>query len=73
MASLVEGDRHHGLRRALKNTKAEVVAKVVATGCHFRPSGRFQFSEKCRNHSAFVDRDGIEPPTQGFSVLCSTN
>ena len=20
-----------------------------------------------------VDRDGIEPPTQGFSVLCSTN
>jgi hypothetical protein len=20
-----------------------------------------------------VDRDGIEPPTQGFSVLCSTD
>ena len=21
----------------------------------------------------WVDREGIEPPTQGFSVLCSTN
>lgn len=25
------------------------------------------------SHSALVVMDGIEPPTQGFSVLCSTN
>ncbi len=24
-------------------------------------------------HRHLVDREGIEPPTQGFSVLCSTN
>ncbi len=28
-------------------------------------------SEELRKN--LVDREGIEPPTQGFSVLCSTN
>jgi hypothetical protein len=27
----------------------------------------------CANRKGVVAKDGIEPPTQGFSILCSTN
>ena len=30
-------------------------------------------TEKNISRICLVDREGIEPPTQGFSVLCSTN
>lgn len=39
----------------------------------------FDLKEKClsgfrlKGLSVVVVREGIEPPTQGFSVLCSTN
>jgi hypothetical protein len=31
------------------------------------------YSIKLGKHKVMVARDGIEPPTQGFSVLCSTD
>jgi hypothetical protein len=49
---------------------ANPAAKRTHIGTHFRSDAKLT---ACELVEKMVGRDGIEPPTPGFSVLCSTN
>lgn len=53
--------------------------KIDVLAGRLKKKGRSAIKAKTPENSGalravfLVDREGIEPPTQGFSVLCSTN
>jgi integrase len=51
----------------------EAGVKLAALGDNFRSVWLQRQVERRANSENLVGRDGIEPPTPGFSVLCSTN
>ena len=55
--------------RDIKDTKADAISKFPVPPVDYR-SCKTKNPEKI---GARVVMEGIEPPTQGFSVLCSTN
>jgi hypothetical protein len=57
--------RHHEIR-------GELLRPSVETGVRFRKRSHCNRLER-RNLEKVVAGGGIEPPTRGFSVLCSTN
>ena len=58
----------------LKDSNRDAVARLEqALGCKMVATADARAGQGAQVIEMLVARDGIEPPTQGFSVLCSTN
>jgi len=77
---LLEGDAMHdtsdsggpnGIRTRVSVATAHLSVREVGQNW----DNRSRYSSECaaKRRKRMVGRDGIEPPTPGFSVLCSTN